>query len=831
MPVTSSEIATPKRAPPVAVAPTTSSKKGASLKHLSGEVISYPMVSRVDLAPVSSGQQQSAGVKSATGPAQLKKSRPPPIKVATTNHSSFLTPLKNRFSKSGREKDISPDREATDGDDARSIHSRKSKVDLLIAETSAPPSEVDDTLDITLPSRTSDTSQAPAHSAPLASTGIALGSPFHDPSSSGSCTEVSAMPALRPAHRRGTSDESPQIVQDAFARVAELEGVRARPTTMFSAGTITPGLGNSTRRPSAAMSLAARAERAKSVSSATLAAKLDDAFFAPSVGAPSAPVTPAMSRRPSQAPRVLDTVNSVGISVREGSTGLREVARAAMPASDGLAVSLRSYHRPEDLEASLVCLPCVDEEGRPFTTWEIRLVPRSISAAPAVPPLPTAVTAPPAPKENTARARTPSTSHFHNYRMSAPPLPSAGAVDPSGMFPPNASAPSSGSRRGTQDSLPPRKLSARSEGSSYGGSFSSDVSMFGMGRKHGKLSVSSVATTVPDSIPPFDLETMLAKNQQLDSDGLPFGLTGRQRTNRSSSYAHGSDSSHRSRQFSIDEENIMGRAASFSVGPGVAHQPKSPRHHRFGCYIPPVSQSGGAEFARLAQQAKRASTAAGGEAGIVEGEEEEILQTQSTPSPASRVRKQSIAAGTAEGHDLPRLESAVKGFQASRAGRRKQSVAAPPSLVIPPPPHTTGTGVSPSSGGMQSSTSPARTARADVFGEFRTPTKAQHVAALRSASTPPPTLPLPDLPSDTGASVDSDSSFGAGEPGDLDDSEVDPVELEDVENASIRLATARQAQRMASHWSESEEDDGNESESAAGHTSWSKVPDASPSEE
>ncbi|BGP43373.1 hypothetical protein JCM10449v2_007405 [Rhodotorula kratochvilovae] len=629
---------------------------------------------------------------------------------------------------------------------------------------------------------------------------------------------------------------------------------------------------------SAAQSLKSR-ERAKSVSGASMPSlaalgKVDDAFFAPSVGAP-APPTPglSMSRRPSAVPRTLDSANSVGISVREqgASSALREVGRAAFGA-DGVTVSLRSYHRPEDLEVGWTCIPCVDEEGRTYTTWELRLKPRTTSAPPAVPPLPSAVAAA---KDGAARARTPSTSAatFLNYRMNAPSLPSpVGWLDPSGMYPPTSSA-SRESRRPSHTSpttptsaIPPRKLSGRSEASSQGGSFSSESSLAtALGRKP-KLSVSSIATTMTDGHPPFDLEAILAKQSSGgDDDVLPSG--GRHRINRSSSYAPGSDNFQRARQFSIDEEGIMARAVSFSVGPGVAHRPKSPKHHRFACYLPPATQNGGAEFAQLAQQAKRKSQLTR-EGTAVEGQEEEFAGP-TTPSPDRRARKQSFApdalpppppmptlSASLRAREVPSAGSdadgerdaalSTKGFlAAARAtGRRKQSIAPPAALVIPP---ASGDAerVSPSSSRTVVHLSPrgapapvpahGHAARAsDVFGpvaDLRTPTK---------PATPPPALPLPELPraassGDRPSSGSSGSSSFAGVGGqdtpDLDgadDSEIDP-EVEDVENASIRLAQARQTRRMMSHWSETDDDD--EEGDGAGETSWSRVPDAAPSEE
>lgn len=745
----------------------------------------------------------------------------------------------------------------------------------MAAAASEPSPEAD--LDITLPRKDPTSAQLSLDDTHLdrartanevEATGIALGSPFHDLTFLP--TTGTAAAQTRPVHRRGTSDESPQIVQDAFARIADLHDERSRPSTMYSSRA---SVSNDSRRPStvtaATSSVLKARDRAQSVqppSRPPLAAlaKVDDAFFPSAAAGPStkSATTPAMSRRPSFAPRVLASTNSVGISVREGAaTAPREVARAAF-GSEGLTVSLRSYHRPEDLEVGWVCVPCMDDEGRSYTSWEIRLKPRTAGAAPAVPPLQASTSSLP---EAGARARTPTgAATFLNYRMNAPPMPSS--LDPSGMYPPTASA--SSSRRPSQhhspttptSTVPPRKLSGRSEASSHGGSFSSDSSLAtALGRKP-KLSVSSVATTVPETLPPFDLEAIKHSCgfDDLSSDLFhPGAGAGHARTNRSSSYAPGSEGFPRARQFSIDEEGIMGRAASFSVGHGVAHRPKSPRHHRFGAYVPPVSQTGGAEFAQLAREVKRRSLAG----GAIEGQEDDLTMPAgpTTPSPDRRVRKQSLATdglppppplpslslGDAEG---AALTPTTKGFlAAARAGRRKQSIAPPAALVLKHSGGHDGGVVSPSSGktvyqrsSLASAAAAAGPCRASDVFDLRTPTKAhQHYA-----STPPPTIPLPSLPgsgsgsdarpASTVSASSSDSSFGNRH--EDDDSEVDPADLADVENASIRLVDQRTpsgagvsaggARRQVSRWSETDDDEDEGAGDSECQTSWCRVPDA-----
>ncbi|GAA5905497.1 hypothetical protein JCM6882_004769 [Rhodosporidiobolus microsporus] len=987
-------------APQAAPAPTPVNVRKSMVQNISGDIISYPMVSRIDVAPTHNPSSVSTGAKTpAAGEVsssvsvvgkKTPKIRPPPIKLPNSNHSSFLSPFKTKFGK-----EPSPDRE-------KASKTKKSKAESRVEENkaafaarypdtviksaaSAPAAEDEDdedTLNITLPSKASTAPLAPTSLPPPVPSSLplersasrpervpvpALGSPFGPPDPSSDSPNPN-----RPGHRRGTSDKSPQVVQNAFARVAMLEGVAPpRPVTMFSASTASAVPTNlaARRRSSAskgsfldqeppALFSQRRASRARSISSAAGLPKPDDAFFAPSVGgsAPSVASTAAGSRRPSAVPAANEGVTSVGISVEEGLAS-REVGRAAFSSEDGLTVSLRSYHRPDELEVGWVCIPNVDDGGRAYTTYEIRLRPR----------VPAGGTA--SKKSSTAtvtRPRTPSASstHFSNYRISDPPrLPAGGAVppsDPSGLYPPGSPRTGAARRAASAQAQrdvppPPRKYSARSEGSS----FSSESSTTGPAtpRRGGKLSIASLSS----DIPPFDLDAVLASGTKpafpfpqsatsstFDPDDLPPFLPGnlpssRRRMGRASSYAAVAEQ-YRARQFSIDEEGILnGRAASFSVGPGaVAMPPKSPKHHRFGCYIPPVTPNK-QEFAELAKEAKRrsqgAAQSASGGGGMSEGE---------PPVPTVvRQRKASVAAGMG---GIPPLPAGVA------ARGRKQSIAPPASLVIPPNPLTTapnGERISPSSSGVSINSplqpSPLRAAAAAVTtpGEeppsLVTPTTLRfssasanttadlsrsgsnastvisppatagktsfpfpippHLASSTSsaaftlqagspaasfASTTPPSPPPPHaLPTQRGllfppdaspapSSSATDSSFGndldrdydplAGDLAliisDVDNplngggGDSDEEEEEDLDALEAKLVHARQAKRLASKWSDTEDDDETDegdSESgsrgagvdgegeggarrrrtvveAAGTTSWSNVPDADESD-
>ncbi|BGP43374.1 hypothetical protein JCM10449v2_007406 [Rhodotorula kratochvilovae] len=122
----------------------------AAVKHISGGLISYPMVSRIDSTPtytpppavppipasVLAKSVPPAPAPPATTPRtdsqKASKARPPPIKVSNSTHSGFLSPLKSRFGKGAKEKENSADK--AEAEDEEKSRSRKSKVDLMIAE-------------------------------------------------------------------------------------------------------------------------------------------------------------------------------------------------------------------------------------------------------------------------------------------------------------------------------------------------------------------------------------------------------------------------------------------------------------------------------------------------------------------------------------------------------------------------------------------------------------------------------------------------------------------------------------------------------------------------
>lgn len=690
---------------------------------------------------------------------------------------------------------------------------------------------------------------APTAHVPIPSFASSLSRPANPPSP--------AQP--RPAHRRSTSEESPRVAQNAFARAADVDlADKARPATVFSA---TPAVMLSNgRRPSFApsgrkasleaehpvpsLAAARRGSRPRSITSTVGLPKPEDAFFPSSVGVAtsSTPLSPASThRRPSAVPRPVENTTSVGISVREGAgNSVREVGRAAF-GDEGLTVSLRSCHRPEEVEVGWMCITGTDEEGRAYTTWEMRLRPRVGAHSNSPPPRKAA------PPKATPAVHPSSTgagsASFHNYRMGGPSVPplSSTPSHASGLYHPTS--PRSAARRTSSN---------RSEGSS----FSSESSTPGPPTpRRGKHSIVSMPT---DHLPPFDLDAVLSSQKFASHSSRPLSLTSsslslhndadtlppRRRIDRASSYASVSDQ-RRTRQFSIDEEGIMSRSASFSVGPGsIAVPPKSPKHHRFGCYIPPLT-TGGVDFAALAKEAKRKSAAS----EVSFSTEPEVKEAEPpVPSLGQWQRKQSIAAAVPPPPPLPTpptSSSATRGFLASRG--RKQSIAPPSALVIPAKPSSTCERISPSSfqpSPLSQTTihqdrssgeiDPSPTAKVTylVSGSIgRPPLAAPQAAGLPAltAMTPPspiaPPLIKPSLSFPPGASpVPSDSSFGnAAEPHSPAPSFIANDDADDVFEA--KLVVARQAKRLASTWSDTEDGEEDEGEDER-VTSWSRVPDA-----
>jgi hypothetical protein len=132
-------------------APTPVIARKHSLQNVSGDMISYPMVSRIDLAPTYTAPSTVPPIPTqvktpkeipATTPSLDSKStikpRPPPIRVATSNHASFLTPFKGRFGPKDKEKEPSPVKEKpiVELKDKTKVKAKKTKAESRIEEVS-----------------------------------------------------------------------------------------------------------------------------------------------------------------------------------------------------------------------------------------------------------------------------------------------------------------------------------------------------------------------------------------------------------------------------------------------------------------------------------------------------------------------------------------------------------------------------------------------------------------------------------------------------------------------------------------------------------------------
>lgn len=224
------------------------------------------------------------------------------------------------------------------------------------------------------------------------------------------------------------SDESPRLKQEAaFPRAFGDETINARdrPFATFQSMVPSSPVREAERVRTGSSPSAGRAQletgrahgHGRSHSAAALKAsksRPEDAFFSPNstataingslISPTSVPLLSPATRRPSITPRVLDSTNSIGISVRgsvANGTATREVARAPLGGQDGVTVSLQSPSRPEDVEVGWTCISGVDSNGAPYTQWAITLKPKA--------------SAPPASAPTTARVG----SSFSSYRLSS----------------------------------------------------------------------------------------------------------------------------------------------------------------------------------------------------------------------------------------------------------------------------------------------------------------------------------------------------------------------------------------------------------------------------
>ncbi|GAA5888878.1 hypothetical protein JCM5296_005027 [Sporobolomyces johnsonii] len=826
--------------------------------HLSGDIISYPIISRIDLAttytpsanvptvptvPTSEAMARSRSEQVTGSETQRRgsKTKPPPLKLAGSTHSSLLRRLGKDKAGEGE-----PSREELDSLlTGRRVPSQMAKERQTHAEAEARTAEREafaprfsgvpsnfcadkDTLSIALPPLNPPIVEQPAIHTASSIPVRALASPF------ASATLPSPTPSPRPrrGHRRATSEESPQIIQAAsFTRVASadrLDRERPRPSTVWT--TASPALiplSQARARANAAASTAhpavpvpetplrRRHSRTKSISAGP---KLDDAFSAPSTPSAS-PVC-----RPSAVSRPLGPSNSVGISVMDPSTGSRELGRAAL-GSQGLTVCLRSYHKPEEMEVGWTCVPSVDEEGRAYTQWEMRFRPRAgaVSSSTSTPAAPSKLPVRPP----TPGGSAPSASAFRNYHMNAPPLPTL----PSSEDSPHPASPKSGTSTtrlsagmgGAPSVVSPgdsrRKSSSstsRSASRSHNGSISSESSLFGPPTpRRRKLSAASEQAAA------FDLDAMLADpsypRPPLSASSSAFDLTNDDfspvKIGRAASYACVAEH-YRVRQFSVEQDAYLPRSASFAVD--GAPQPKSPKHYRFACYIPSVAD--GVDFAALAAEAKGTSL-------LIEDQNESRRASVS----AKHRRKASFAPVPKADDDTDCLPSPpASSFPASRARRRP--LALPQSTLV------ASTTTIENSSASSPFTPPSLEHNTPIPADLRTPTMLSHTVQYPGAEIPftrgssmslSPASPISPLPADVSPALPHSVSSASeiGESSRAVAGFEDDFDVEISRTAAKARQTPKQMGRMTSRWSDTEEGETDDNGEGPAQTSWSQLPD------
>ncbi|GAA5969314.1 hypothetical protein JCM21900_004586 [Sporobolomyces salmonicolor] len=820
-------------------------QRKASLQqhHLSGDIISYPIISRTDFAPtytpstnvptVPPAQESNPMAKSrskqATGSETHRrgsKTKPPPLKLAVSTHSSFLRRL-------GRDKAGEELNGLLAGRRAPSQMAKekqtKAEAEARTAARAAFPASFSDAPSDFCADEATQFSALPPSNPPVAEQRVVhTASSMPVPtltSPSASAPLLPPMPSLSPrrGHRRAASEESPWIIQAAaFTRVASADCLaRERPSTVWT--TASPALipitqARARARANAAPSraqpampvpdtpLRRRRSRTKSLSDGP---KLDDPLFVPPTAVAASTVHPS-----SAISRPLDASNSVEISVMDPSTGSRELGRAALDPR-GLTMCLRSYHKPEEMEVGWACVPSVDEEGRAYTQWEIRLRPRGGAVSSSSTPAPAASSKvlvwPPTPAGSA-----PSVSAFNKDPTNAPLLPTMPSSEDS-PHPPSLKSGMSSANIGIAPSFvgpdgwrrESSSSASRSVPPSHHGSISSQSSLVGPPTPHHRKQPET-----SEQAAVFDLDAMLADptypRPPLSPSSSAFDLTkddfsSPAKIGRAASYACVAEHC-RVRQFSTEQDAYLPRSASFAVD-GTPHA-KSPKHYRFACYLPPVTD--GIDFAALAAEARRKSL-------LVEEHDQSHRARMSTKEFAPVPKAD-------DGSDhlpSPRASS----FLASRARRR--SLAPPPStLVLSTPTSEASPASSPCT---PSSLEHGALLRADP----QTPTKLGRSVrypdaespSSRGSSTPrSSSSPLSPLPPDVSPALSHSVSF-ASESGESSGVVVGFEDDFDPEPSRKRAkAVPEQRGRMLSKWSDTE-DGGTDDGEGLAQTSWSQLPD------
>ncbi|GAA5994094.1 hypothetical protein JCM5350_006415 [Sporobolomyces pararoseus] len=657
-----------------------------------------------------------------------------------------------------------------------------------------------------------------------------------------------------PGHRRTASEESPRIVQAmTFNRAKSAEDVLPSDLPVrHLPGGVQPTRTWNTASPALIPISEVKAAKAKARAQA-----LDSPTRKTGVQSTS-------SRTPTnrQAPE------SISISVKD-SVQTREFGKAVV-GKEGLTVCLRSYTKPEDMEVSWSCVSRTDEEGRPFTQWEMKFKPRSTnsSSSGGFPPL---QPLPPLPAPSLAS----SNSSFLNYRINAPsPSPSSANYPPqigrtcsttsplSQTIDPLAASSSSSSSQSVPPVEPRRRKSSststtsRSDSFSNGTSFSSESSfgpptpassVSGSGHRRRKSSISHTLSShdlseekeVPPPLPTasyFDIPVPPATTTSIRNLQREDHSISPSRTNRSSSYNVGKST----RQFSIDQSVQVPRSASVPEV-GIRHASSSSQTSVTSSQKSPTKDN---RFARCLP-----------------------------PSGESKLDLSNLTSSSS----TPLSSSSGGSFLASRQSSRKQSFAAPPpSLSIPPTQslveestHRLTSPFTPSPLGRSSNnsisygtTSSSNSSISSILGgggggdQNRTPTRSSHF--IKSATTTTPSPPPPASTSYYTLNKDyyGESRTGGGGGGtseelvsshhhsrsispspspcfshsnDDEDEDDDDEEEEEEDNRerNNRMIRMRQGKRMMSRWSDTETEEEEQQQQEVGLTSWGKLPDAS----
>ncbi|KAK4705640.1 hypothetical protein P7C70_g561, partial [Phenoliferia sp. Uapishka_3] len=430
-----------------------------SLPHAEAIPMAYPMlVSRTDASLPPTSFLSFAPKSAQPIPA---KSRPPPIKIASSAHSTFLPPLLGRaLGMKASNDDISAPLVPTvrakpmGTPELAEVRSWRADVSLFHGDVNQiQPLTIKSPLQ---PQRVTFSQLPDSSTIP-----VARGRKLTPDSASKARNRESTITGVPLARVPPTSEEAVLSDEDdlpqtphtptRFRRAASCDESPKRPTetpafypsSASKSGAIPPRSGSISAVRTRSRTPSSRAGVAHHPPSSPPATPTARAFSTPSVHysatapadafyTPSGPLPPQQTRSVTRATPPKDR-NSVVVSVRD-SKGLRDVAQAAY-GSEGVSVFVKSSQRPEDMEVSWTSSPSYDAEGRLTTTWEVRIQPRSPPPHLET-PLPVSPFAeyrlgvlPPSRLPGTAPTSPRSTSMENPVARTPPPIPDADFLD------------------------------------------------------------------------------------------------------------------------------------------------------------------------------------------------------------------------------------------------------------------------------------------------------------------------------------------------------------------------------------------------------------------